>query len=70
MTIKLSNKIKMPTNRSSGAPEKYPWAKMKVGDSFACDLPFTAASGATKRYAPKVFSVRKYGDGHRCWRVK
>lgn len=51
----------------------YPFKAMEVGDSFA--LPSTrksrvgAAAVAFSRGGSVRFSIRKHGDGHRCWRV-
>lgn len=72
MAIKISSSIELVINRSAGAPEKYPWAKMKVGDSFAWPDGVTSGAiyAANVRYAPKKFSWRKYGDGYRVWRIK
>lgn len=65
----------VPLGRSTGARErKYPLDIMEVGDSFALPVEarqkvVSAASyfGARNR---RKFSIKRHGDGYRCWRVK
>ena len=68
--IRIAKAIKMPETRGGGRPIIYPWSEMEIGDSFECRFPFAAAYSASLRLTPKKFSVRKYGDGYRCWRIK
>ncbi len=54
-----------------GRPAKYPWAKMKVGDSFfsPCPSVSTSVSHVNKKSGMK-FTVRKSTkDGVQGWRV-
>lgn len=52
----------------------FPFPDMEVGDSFAFPSTLdnrvrTAACNWGKTHGGKKFSVRKYGNGHRCWRI-
>ncbi len=69
--VKISSNVGIPNNYA-GRSEMYPWKDMKVGDSFPCDSRSFSSTVcmANNRYAPKVFSVRKYKNGFRCWRIK
>lgn len=60
-------------------PAKYPWAKMKVGDSFLIDAPFNRMVNASRSWAYRhnqkfVLRMRnkdEHGEsGVRIWRVK
>lgn len=59
--------------KGAGRPSKYPFAQMKVGESFACDEPVLrlrqAASQASHRKGMK-FTVRAEGTGARVWRTE
>lgn len=55
-------------------PTRYPFAQMKVGDSFA--IPDEIKSGSIKVNASRYgkqnnmkFTIRRTADGYRCWRV-
>lgn len=52
---------------------KYPFNEMDIGDSFAIpgDLMTSVRSAATAfgRDHSQKFTVRKDGDGGRCWRI-
>jgi len=67
MTIKIESHIPFPA--------KFPFAEMKVGDSFLVPVGThknTVAVYAT-RYARKTgtkFTVRKTPEGYRCWRIE
>jgi hypothetical protein len=53
-------------------PCKYPWPDMEIGDSFQADVPpDTLRASASKwgRAHGRKFTVRKYGDGSRAWRI-
>ena len=70
----IENDVPVPpyTEKSS----QYPFAEMKVGDSFTSDIAkrFTLSSSATyfvKTKQPEwKFSIRTTGDLVRIWRVK
>lgn len=54
---------------------KYPFAKMKIGDSFLAPKGTTrnAMAAAAKYHGLKLgytFTVRQVGKSFRCWRVK
>lgn len=57
----------------SGRPRRYPFGDMEVGDSFwfaaAIYLQAAPAAAYYGKRNNKKFSVRKDGDGYRCWRV-
>lgn len=54
---------------------KYPFDKMEVGDSFYCDgATRNSIASSASRYARnkgqgKKFTIRKEGNGCRCWRI-
>jgi len=70
--IRVEKGVPMP----SANVAKYPWRQMEIGDSFlfpedvSGDTASNNAAAASKRLAPKRFSVRKTQDGYRCWRVE
>ncbi len=71
---KIERNIPMPTLR---VPSKYPFANMKVGDSFAIrkgqdvQLVRQAASHYSIKKNPKTrFAIYRTEEGYRCWRVK
>lgn len=74
MTFIIESNIPAPTSRHSGW-SKYPYAQMKVGDSFAVDgasrdLVANSACAFVRRHQKKWrFSVRKTSTGYRCWRI-
>lgn len=63
-----------PLPRRRNHASKYPWEKMKVGDSFAV----TGRDGNSVRASASLagirmrmkFSVSYEGEGYRVWRVK
>lgn len=58
--------------RSPKRPMKYPWPKMKVGDSFFADIEPDALRAAAYKYGKRhglTFIVRKDGEGARAWRT-
>lgn len=75
--VKIKSGVKLPPRAAgAGRPEKYPFAKMKVGQMFEFpkDIKRSTANGAavngSKRYKMK-FSVRALPNGIvGCWRVK
>lgn len=68
--MKIDKHVKLPT--PSDREGKYPWDKMKVGDSF--QVPFSHSIRACASYAGSKrgwrFITRKDGDKVRVWRVK
>ncbi len=74
MTIQIEAGIPL-TNTARGAREsKYPFAQMRVGDSFACVVKPQSLRSVATSFAKKVggtvkFAVRATEDGARVWRV-
>ena len=71
--MKIDAGIPMLKEESRGRPNKYPFGKMRIGDSFMVsegdeNLVRCSANGYGNRHSMK-FSVRKYEGGYRCWRV-
>lgn len=73
--LKIDKGIPLPTN-GSGASYKYPWHKMKVGDSFYVDnkwSPYSMVKSYNKKLSKKYhIKIRRRleGDGQRIWRIK
>jgi len=71
--MKIEKGIKIPVTYDQYS--KYPFRDMEVGDSFKLDkdtnLPAIRASATHygKRNGGKKFSIRKFENGYRCWRV-
>jgi hypothetical protein len=72
--IVVESKVPLPKIDGRGRHPKYPWATMKVGDSFlfpsnikqqSC---YNIAKYGGLRNGVK-FSVRKTDEGYRCWRI-
>ena len=72
--IKIDKKVPMPAITNRGRPAKYPWAEMKVGDSFFLKLSKAASVNSMIYSAGKKhcvrFSARKEGAGYRIWRTE
>ncbi len=72
MTIPLEKNQSMPENR--GTITKYPWAMMKVGDSFFVPNRKPADFSTNKRTASRKYKAkyacRTVKGGTRVWRVK
>ncbi len=71
--IKIEHGVPIPPHGNMGhARSKYPWAEMKVGDSFFAPVKRTtlasAATDAGKRLGWK-FKTAHEGSGSRVWRV-
>lgn len=71
MAIKIDSDVPLPENKIRNS--RYPWAELKVGDSFEVplrnELGFRAtAYSAAKRLGIKV-SVHKDGETIRVWRI-
>ena len=70
--------LKIDTNKKMPAPRKYtryPWAEMKVGDSFYSTntgetLGTSARTWCLRNKKKWRFTVRKERKGFRVWRVK
>lgn len=70
--FKIEKGIPVPSHR--GAPSKYPWEQMEVGDSF-----FVPAEDTTKNFGSLArtsgkrmgakFTSRKLDGGWRVWRI-
>lgn len=75
--IAIEKNVPVPaTSYQSGAPIKYPFADMEIGDSFVVGAEKidghrvrVAASHFGKRNARR-FMVRQVDNGHRVWRVE
>ncbi len=56
-----------------GGRKKYPFGDMEVDDSFAVPVEISNHVRAAASYYGirngKKFSVCKYGDAYRCWRI-
>ena len=72
---KIESDVPVPEN-TSGRSSKYPWADMKIGDSFAFDKGSlqslrNSAWSYTKRHNGVRFVFRQMGtDMWRCWKVE
>lgn len=69
----LEKNIPKPKKTTAGRVPIYPLGEMEVGDSFRvseekCITVRVAASIHGKKYGKK-FTVRKYEDAYRCWRI-
>ena len=73
--MKVEKGVEMPKRKRES---KYPWAKLKVGDSFYVESANVTSNGmysCVSTYNKKVkkpikISVRKEGEGIRVWRIK
>lgn len=77
--FKVEKNIPLPARqiRRFHRTSKYPFARMKVGDSFAIkggDRAAMAVRQAVHGYQRKAkgqkFSVRRFEESYRCWRLK
>ena len=73
--IKIDADIPIKASYNNGRPEKYPWRKMEVGDSFFVSSETmnlkrasTYAWDASRRTGRK-FACRRQDDGIRIWRI-
>ena len=64
--IKVEKGIPIP-----GPREKYPWKKLKIGESFFIDSKYGYSIAYTtgKRHKLKI-AIRKEKQGYRVWRIK
>lgn len=72
--IKIDKSVPMPNLAPSGHPNKYPWGKMEVGDSFVPKgkekSAYSLVWRASQKFAPKKFKASKDEDGVlRVWRT-
>lgn len=75
--MKVSKGIQIPKN-NRGKPPKYPWAELKVGDSFFVKgiekkhIMYSCLASYNKNKAKKPIKItlRVEGDGIRVWRIK
>lgn len=68
--MKIEKGIEIPDRR--GAPRKYPFPDMEIGDSFEAMIGPDALRAAAYKFQRKYggkFTVRKHGEGARAWRV-
>lgn len=73
MSIKIDKSVAMPARASRTS--KYPWAKMKVGNSFLLPKKVSKAATSSGAYQAGIkykmkFAVREFNGRLRCWRVK
>jgi hypothetical protein len=68
--FKIDKGAKLPADQHR---KVYPFAQMEVGDSFhfpaALYPKICAAASYSGTRNGKKFSLRKDGDGYRCWRI-
>ncbi len=72
--IQIETNIPLPTIIRASRGSKYPFADMKVGDSFACETKPASmrsiATGFAKKEGGTVkFAIRGEANGSRVWRV-
>jgi hypothetical protein len=65
----------IPIDKGIPLPEKFPFERMDVGDSFLVpqDISRSTVNVAATRYGEKwrmKFTVRKTPEGLRCWRIE
>lgn len=68
----LTNKVPLP-EKTRGGPKRYPFDKMKVGDSFFAAITTVELASAAQYWGRKLgrkFTCRKEGTGARVWRIK
>lgn len=72
--IKVDKGVPLPELQGWGKSPKYPWASMKVGDSFfvpgkAQNAVSSCVGGHMRRHPGEHYTTRKEGDGVRVWRI-
>lgn len=76
MEFKIEKGVSIPPviRKSVGAPSKYPFKEMAVGDSFSVPLSerrrVVSAASSHKRRHGAAFTVRMLEDEVRVWRVE
>jgi hypothetical protein len=69
MKYVIEKNIEMPANQGAGAPFKYPWPDMKVGDSIlGSESAYRSGIAYGKRHGIE-FTSRKEGGKLRIWRI-
>ena len=76
--MKIDKNIKLREVNRRGKPAKYPWAQLKVGDSFFVEEKnkmygmHASVSSYNKRSGKKAIKIatRIDGEGLRVWRIK
>ena len=71
---KIEVEKNVPIPQGAGAPQRYPWKTMDVGDSFlVTHIPRNSAlrisSVASRLYQPLKFTARTVNGGVRIWRI-
>ena len=73
MTYQITKGLPIP-KISAGRPAIYPFAALEVGDSFSAGNEEAGkvrrAASAFSRNHKVRFTVRKEGEGVRCWRIE
>ncbi len=66
VNIQIEKNVPLPTRTI------YPWAEMKIGDSFVCELTLNQRAGmcANAKNAGIKVATRKGGDKFRIWRIE
>ena len=75
--MKVEKNLPIP-KENRGRKAKYPWDKLKVGDSFFIEgkskkynvYSCVASYNRTKAPAPISITIREEGEGVRVWRIK
>ncbi len=72
---KIDKGLPIPPKSRAGNQCKYPWGKMKKGDSFFAKEPYKNLYGSANAWAKRrengwVFEARPEKGGGRIWRVK
>jgi len=74
MQIEIEKRIPIPPKKVVGAPAKYPWGVLKIGDSFFVRDKQIRTIGPlasnTGRKLKKKFVCRTHNGGVRVWRIK
>lgn len=72
-SFQIESGVPLPNDSGIGAPRKYPFPSMQIGDSFLVATEKAAnARAAAKMFARRQgvqFTVRKLDSGTRIWRV-
>lgn len=73
MQYKIKKGIPIPP-RNTGRKSMYPFAEMRIGDSFAVMANKARSVSAASQHFGKLhkqkFICRRIDGGYRCWRVK
>lgn len=73
-TPNIEQNVPIPASLRPGPKQRYPFDKMRVGDSF--EVPIAKLNSVrtlaylTYKTGGRQFTVRKTNKGARCWRVK